>query len=144
MRTCYIRHYVVFNESDFGRRKQSASIKPEDEKQAELELEVKTPEQSESIEEQQAQEESEEQQVQEESEEEQEVRRSQRVKKPVFRYGFGDFADVSTVQHVAFMASGIDEPTTIEEALGGDYSKQWKAAADAEYQSLIETTHGSW
>ena len=132
-RRCYIRHDVIFNESDFGRRKQSISIKPEEEKQAELELEVETPEQSENNEEQQVQEESEEG-------EEQEVRRSQRVKKPVIRYGFDDYADISTAeaQHVAFKASEIDEPTTIEEALSGDYSKQWKTAADAEYQSLIE------
>ena len=41
-------------------------------------------------------------------------------------------------QHVAFKVSEIDEPTTIEEALGGDHSKQWKQAADAEYQSLTE------
>ena len=62
------------------------------------------------------------------------------MKKPVIRYGFDDYADINTAeaQHVAFKASEIDEPTTIEEALSGDYSKQWKTAADAEYQSLIE------
>ena len=112
-RRCYIRHDVVFNESDFGKPKQSVSTKPDEgEKQAELELEVKTPEQSGSNEEQQVQEESEEQ-------EEPDVRRSQRVTKPVIRYGIDDFADISNVeaQHVAFRASKIDKPTTIEEML---------------------------
>ena len=129
-RRSYIRHDVIFNESDFGRPKQSVSTKPDEEKQAELELEVTTPEQSE------------EPPVQEESDEEEEqgVRRSQRVKKPVTRFGVDEYADTSTVeaQHVAFRVSEIDEPTTIEEALSGDHSQQWKMAADAEYKSLME------
>ena len=129
-RRSYIRHDVIFNESDFGKPKQSFSTKPDEEKQAELELEVTTPEQSK------------EPPVQEESDEEEEqgVRRSQRVKKPVTRFGVDEYADTSTVeaQHVAFRVSEIDEPTTIEEALSGDYSQQWKMAADAEYKSLME------
>ncbi len=135
-RRCYIRHDVIFNESDFGKPKRSVSAKPNEAKQTKLELEVVK---SERNEEEQIQEESGEQQVQEESEEG-EMRRLQRVKKPVIRYGFEDFADISTVQtrHIAFRASEIDEPTTIEEALSGSHSKQWKAAADAEYQSLME------
>ena len=129
-RRSYIRHNVIFNESDFGKPKQSVSTKPDEEKQAELELEVTTPEQSK------------EPPVQEESDEEEEqgVRRSQRVKKPVTRFGVDEYADTSTVeaQHVAFRVSEIDEPTTIEEALSGDHSQQWKMAADAEYKSLME------
>ena len=129
-RRSYIRHDVIFNESDFGKPKQSVSTKPDEEKQAELELEVTTPEQSE------------EPPVQEESDEEEEqgVRRSQRVKKPVTRFGVDEYADTSTVeaQHVAFRVSEIDEPTTIEEAFSGDHSQQWKMAADAEYKSLME------
>jgi len=39
--------------------------------------------------------------------------------------------------HVAFRAT-IEEPETIQEALSSEYSVQWKAAADSEYQSLIE------
>ena len=129
-RRSYIRHDVIFNEYDFGKPKQSVSTKPDEEKQAELELEVTTPEQSE------------EPPVQEESDEEEEqgVRRSQRVKKPVTRFGVDEYADTSIVepQHVAFRVSEIDEPTTIEEALSGDHSQQWKMAADAEYKSLME------
>ena len=63
-------------------------------------------------------------------EDEHEVRRSQQVKTPVIRYGFDDFADL------ALRATEIDEPTNIEEAFKGSYSKQWRTAADA--QSLIE------
>ena len=135
-RRCYIRHDVIFNESDFGKPKRSMSAKPSEEKQTKLELEIVKPEKDE---EEQMQEESNEQQVQEERQEG-EIRRSQRVKKPVIRYGFQDVADISTIQaqHVAFRASEIDEPTTIEEALSGVHSKQWKTAADAEYQSLME------
>ena len=129
-RRSYIRHDVIFNESDFGKPKQCVSTKPDEDKQAELELEVTTPEQSE------------EPPVQEESDEEEEqgVRRSQRVKKPVTRFGVDEYADTSTVeaQHVAFGVSEIDEPTTNEEALSGDHSQQWKMAADAEYKSLME------
>jgi len=39
--------------------------------------------------------------------------------------------------HIAFRAT-IKEPETIQEALSSEYSVQWKAAADSEYQSLIE------
>ena len=62
------------------------------------------------------------------------------MKKPVTRFGVDEYADTSTVeaQHVAFRVSEIDEPTTIEEALSGDHSQQWKMAADAEYKSLME------
>ena len=144
-RRCYIRHDVIFNESDFGKPKRSMSAKPDEEKQTKLELEIVKPERDEEeqmqeeSDEQQMRQESDEQQVQEESQEG-EIRRSQRMKKPVIRYGFQDVADISTLQaqHVAFRASEIDEPTTIEEALSGVHSKQWKTAADAEYQSLME------
>lgn len=86
------------------------------------------------------------QQVQEESEEEeQEIRRSERVKKPVVRYGFDEFADISTTEapHIAFNVSEIEEPTTIKQALNGNYAEQWKTAADAEYHSLMEMIHGN-
>ena len=68
------------------------------------------------------------------------MRRSQRMKTPVIPYGIDEYADVSItkLQHVAFKATEIEEPTNIEEALSGNHSKQWKAAADAEYQSLRE------
>ena len=128
-RRCYIRHDIIFNESDFGKPKQIVPSKPERERFAELELEI-TPEQSEPAE------------GEEETGggDEQEIRQSQRVRRPVIRYGFDEYADISTkqVQHLAYKASEIDEPTTFEEALSGNYSKEWEAAANAEYQSLLE------
>ena len=132
-RRCYIRHDIIFNESDFGKPKQIVPPKPERERFAELELEI-TPEQSEPAEGEQVQEE------ETGREDEQEIRHSQRVRRPVIRYGFDEYADVSTkqVQHLAYKASEIDEPTTFEEALSGNYSKEWEAAANAEYQSLLE------
>ena len=127
-RRSYIRYDVIFNESDFG---QNVATKPAEEKLAKLEFEVKNPEECER---------SEEQQMQEENVEEEPEVRSQRVKKPVVRFGIDDYADISTAetQHVAFRASKIDEPATIEEALSGDHCEQWKVAADAKYQSLME------
>ena len=42
------------------------------------------------------------------------------------------------VQHVAYNVCQIDEPKSIREAFEGDYAKEWKAATDSEYKSLIE------
>jgi len=39
---------------------------------------------------------------------------------------------------VAYQAVKIEKPTTIHDALNGDYSHKWKVAADQEYSSLIE------
>ena len=63
-------------------------------------------------------------------------RRSERVKKPTVRYGIDEYADVAC--HVAFHATEIEEPFTIEEALASNNAEQWKAAADSKYRSLIE------
>ena len=38
---------------------------------------------------------------------------------------------------VACQVNRIEEPTTIENALSGEYSKEWKAAADLEYSALM-------
>ena len=68
-----------------------------------------------------------------------EPRRSTRVtkgKKPTY-YGFDEYTDVAEMTHIAFRAT-IKEPETIQEALSSEYSVQLKAAADSEYQSLIE------
>ena len=42
------------------------------------------------------------------------------------------------IQHVAYNVCQISEPQTMEEALTGDHAKDWKAAADSEYESLME------
>ena len=55
--------------------------------------------------------------------------------KPI-RYGINEFRNVAS--HVAYLPAKIDEPTTFECALNGDYSKEWKSAADSEYSSLMQ------
>ena len=133
-RKCYIRHDVIFNEYDFGRLKLKTTI------EAEQELQVdKTEEPTGGV-----QSELDGQLLLEEREDESEVapesqappRCSQRVKKAPIRYGLDEYAD--TVQHVAYQATGIEEPANIEEALSSNRSREWKVAADCEYKSLIE------
>jgi hypothetical protein len=62
------------------------------------------------------------------------VRRSKRGAKgvPPRRYG----RDVDAAQHAAYFAGGIEEPANLKEALEGDHAADWKAAADAEFNSL--------
>ena len=67
-------------------------------------------------------------------------RRSQRQRQPPVRYGFDEFVDMATedqVHHTAYHVCQILEPQTIEEALKSNQAKEWKAAADSEYESLI-------
>ena len=64
------------------------------------------------------------------------LRRSERVSKKPVRYGIDEFTNVAT--HVAYLAAKIEEPSTIECAVNGKYSKEWKSAADLEYSSLME------
>ena len=42
------------------------------------------------------------------------------------------------IQHVAYNMCQIVEPRTMEEALASHPAKEWKAAADSEYESLME------
>ena len=133
-RKCYIRHDVIFNKYDFGRLKLKTTI------EAEQELQVdKTEEPTGGV-----QSELDGQLLLEERENESEEapgsqappRRSQRVKKAPIRYGLDEYAD--TAQHVAYQATGIEEPANIKEALSSNRSREWKVAADCEYKSLIE------
>ena len=70
-------------------------------------------------------------------------RRSERVKRPPIRYGYDEYADNAinsseSCHHVAYNVVEIDEPTNIQDALQSSYAEEWKAAADSEYNSLIE------
>ena len=72
-------------------------------------------------------------------------RRSERQRRPLVRYGIDEFADMAvedavedSVPHFAYRACQIVEPQTMEEALSSDHAKEWKEAADSEYESLIE------
>ena len=66
----------------------------------------------------------------------------QRQRQPPVRYGLDEYADIATVQdcvhHVAYNACQIMKPKLLEEALTTDHAKQWKTAADSEYESLIK------
>lgn len=67
-----------------------------------------------------------------------EPRRSQRERRPLIRFGFDEFADAARVDHVVLNVCQVKEPTTIEEALASEHSKQWKEAADSEFESLMD------
>ena len=45
---------------------------------------------------------------------------------------------VDCIHHHTYSAHQIVEPQTMEEALAGDCSEEWKQAADAEYASLMQ------
>ena len=52
------------------------------------------------------------------------------------------YADEYACHHYAFHMGQVDEPTSMQEALQSDHAREWKEAADAEYESLME--HGTW
>ena len=68
--------------------------------------------------------------------------RPQRQRQPPVRYGQNEYADITIVQdyvhHVAYNAGEILEPKSLEEALTSKHGKQWKAATDSEYESLMK------
>ena len=121
---CYVRHNVIFNESDFKTSLETSEQEPEgiEEPLHNVQVEVKKYEETE-------QENTQEEQLQP-------VRHSQRVKKTPIRYGVDEYAD--TANYVVDEAIKVEEPVTIEEALSGNYCKEWKSAADLEYSSLLE------
>ena len=45
---------------------------------------------------------------------------------------------ITTAKHTALYVAEIEEPETLKDTLNSEYATQWKAAADAEYQSLLE------
>ena len=112
---------VIFNETVFGsiteeKRKEAAKVEPEltitEEELGEIE--------------------------DDEQQQMDEPRYSQRERRPPIKFGFDEFADMARVDHAAFNVCQIKEPTTIEEALTSEHSKQWKEAADAEFKSLMD------
>jgi len=57
-----------------------------------------------------------------------------RVSRPPVCYGIDDYTNTANVfNNVACQVDRIEEPTTIEDALSGEHSKEWKEAADIEY-----------
>lgn len=125
-----IRRNVVFNETDFG----WTSGNPPKEEILEIENE-------------------EDQEIMREPEDIPEVqdapvvqqpRRSERQRKAPLRYGLDEFADPAGVSmehqanHMAYRAVFTEEPKTLEEALKNEHAEKWKAAAESEYESLME------
>ena len=70
------------------------------------------------------------------------LRRSEQQKQPPIRYGVDEFADVGKENevkcHTAYNVCQTSEPQTINEALKDSHAKEWKAAANSEYDSLTE------
>ena len=119
----YIRRDVTFNELDFGRKEVTRT---EDQKAETLEI---TPN-SETAERPK--------QVQPPVEIEPEEPRPERRRGPPVRFGIDEYADLAVTEHFAYRAYVTDEPGTIQEALATDEATKWKAAADDEYQSLLD------
>ena len=72
----------------------------------------------------------------------QEPRWSGRSRKPSVRHSYDEYADSATsthhVHHVAYNVCEVDEPSTMQETATSDHAREWKAAVDSEYNSLIE------
>ena len=121
---CYIRHDVIFNESDFETSPATSEQEPAstEESLSNVQIEIENYEDTE-VENTQG-------------EQLQPVRHSQRVRKTPIRYGVDEYAD--TANYAVDEAIKVEEPVTIEDALSGNHSKEWKSAADLEYSSLLE------
>ncbi len=65
-------------------------------------------------------------------------RQFSRAKTQPVRFGFDEYVDVATVDHLAYRATEVPEPKTMEEALSSNEANEWRAAADSEYSSLLE------
>ena len=109
----YIHRDVVFNEEDFGHEVRQNPCK----EQSEVEIESLT-EQS--------------QQTQP-----QELRRSEHSRQPPVRYGIDEYAATST-HHLALNVCQVTEPQSIKDTLEGEFSEEWKEAADSEFKSLMD------
>lgn len=116
-RKLVIRRNVKFNESDFNVSKAKEDVKSI--VRVDLNPEISTQE-----------------------DESMEVRRSDRVRSAPIRFGFDEHADIvephQHVDHMAYNVCQITEPRNMEEAMKGDQAKEWKAAANSEYRSLME------
>ncbi|CAB4027047.1 Hypothetical predicted protein [Paramuricea clavata] len=49
-----------------------------------------------------------------------------------------EYATITTAKYAVLYVAEIEEPETLKDALDSEHATQWKAAADAEYQSLLE------
>ena len=118
----FIRRDVTFNETDFGSTKVQMKCDEDGIKSAEegkeLNSEVDT-------------------NVDEHQDLPKDPRRSGRERNPPLYY-HDEYAGITTAKYAALYVAEIEEPETLKDALDSEYATQWKAAADAEYQSLLE------
>ena len=115
----YKRRDVIFNENDFGHCDISPMATIEETVDVKEEVEEVKPVESEP----------------------QEPRRSGRTRRPPLRFMIDEYVDSvieSESEHVALISLTSDEPVTLEEALQSSNASEWKAAADAEYKSLMD------
>ena len=75
--------------------------------------------------------------VEPEGEREEEHRYPERRRCAPVRFGINDYADLACTEGLE--ESQITEPSSIEEAFASDLAGEWKASANAEYQSLMES-----
>ena len=61
------------------------------------------------------------------------------------RYEIDEYVDtaVDSILHLAYSNRQIVEPQKMEKAMAGDFSVEWKQAADAEYASLMKMRRGT-
>ena len=117
---------MVFNEQDFGHGTEGASrSSPVETVEVQPNSDVRLEE---------------EEQAEPEQAEPEQRRQSERIRRHPVRYGIDEYVDTAaeSIQHHAYSACQIIEPQTMEEALAGDHSEEWKQAADAEYASLLQ------
>jgi hypothetical protein len=62
---------------------------------------------------------------------------SERERKPPVYY-HDEYAGITTAKHTSLFVRQVEEPTTLKKALESDQAKNWKTAADSEFQSLME------
>lgn len=67
-------------------------------------------------------------------------RHSERIRKPSIRYGYNEYEDTTneSCYHVAYNVTEVEEPVTQQDAMQTLHAKEWKTAADSEYNSFME------
>ena len=124
----FIRRDITFNETDFGSTKVQMKWDEGSTEIAEEEMELKGKDVI---------------TVDEKQHLPTDPRRSGREKNPPMYY-LDEYATITIAKYAALYVAEIEEPETLKDALDSEYATQWKAAADAEYQSLLAIENESW
>ena len=125
---------VEFNEYDFGHKNEVVTMNKlpaSESKSPEVEVELSKVEVKEEVKDEVA-----------EVEAPQEIRKLSRARKQPVRYAYDEYAETASLvpraHHVAYNVCQIDQPSSMEEAKTSCYAEEWIAAADSEYNSLID------